>query len=379
MQYDVIVIGAGSMGMAAGYFLSKSGKKTLLLDSFEPPHNRGSHHGDTRIIRHAYAEGEEYVPLVLKAQELWNELESKTGRKLFHQTGVLSVGLVEDNAIQNVISSAKKYNLPLETMRAEEINHRWPGISLSSEYIGCFEPASGVLKCEECIEAYHELALSEGATILTNQKVTGIEVLDDRVKVNTESTTFYSSSLVISAGAWSGELLKKLDLQLPIQPVRKTFAWFDADEELYQDNNFPAFAFDTKEGLFYGFPSINGSGLKVGRHDGGNSINPDEPLTPFGKVHNDQADLEQFLKQYMPKYQRFKEGKTCIYSLTPDEDFIIDLHPSYSNVAIAAGFSGHGFKFSSVVGHILAELIVSGNCGLDITPFTIGRFKDEEE
>jgi N-methyl-L-tryptophan oxidase len=379
MHYDVIVIGAGSMGMAAGYFLSKSWKKTLLLDSFEPPHNRGSHHGDTRIIRHAYAEGEEYVPLVLKAQELWNELESKTGRKLFHQTGVLSVGLADDQAIQNVISSAKKYNLPLETMRAEEINHRWPGISLSSEYFGCFEPASGVLKCEECIEAYQEMALSEGATILTNQKVTGLEVLDDRVKVHTESTTFYSSSLVISAGAWSGELLKKLDLQLPINPVRKTFAWFDADEELYQDKKFPAFAFDTTEGLFYGFPSINGSGLKIGRHDGGNPINPNEPLTPFGEVHKDQADLEQFLKQYMPKYQRFKEGKTCIYSLTPDEDFIIDLHPSYSNVAIAAGFSGHGFKFSSVVGHILAELIVLGNSGLDITPFTIGRFKDEEE
>jgi N-methyl-L-tryptophan oxidase len=376
MHYDVIVIGAGSMGMAAGYFLSKSGKKTLLLDSFEPPHNKGSHHGDTRIIRHAYAEGEAYVPLVLKAQELWYDLERTTGKKLFHQTGVLSVGLAGDKAIQNIISSAKKYNLSLEMLSSEEINHRWPGILLSSEYIGCFEPTSGVLKCEDCIDAYQELALSEGATILTNQKVRGIEVYDERVEIHTDSATFYSSSLVISAGAWSGELLKKLGLQLPIHPVRKTFAWFDADEELYKDKNFPAFAFDTKEGLFYGFPSINGSGLKVGRHDGGDSIHPEEPMVPFGEVPNDQDDLEQFLKQYMPMYKRFKEGKTCIYSLTPDEDFIIDLHPTYPNVAIAAGFSGHGFKFSSVVGHMLAELIVSGNSELDITPFTINRFKE---
>lgn len=376
MHYDVIVIGAGSMGMAAGYFLSKSGKKTLLLDSFEPPHNRGSHHGDTRIIRHAYAEGEDYVPLVLKAQELWTDLEKSTGKKLFHQTGVLSVGLEGDQAIQNIITSAKKYNLPLETMSAEEINHRWPGISVSSNYIGCFEPASGVLKSELCIEAYQEMAEAQGASILTNQKVTGIEMIDDGVKITIQSGTFYSSALVISAGAWSGTLLKELGLHLPINPVRKTFAWFHADEELYQEKSFPAFAFDTKQGLFYGFPSINGSGLKVGRHDGGQTIHPGEAIAGFGEVENDLADLEQFLKLNMHGNQQFKEGKTCMYSLTPDENFVIDLHPRYSNVAIAAGFSGHGFKFSSVVGQILAELIESGKSELNIKPFSIKRFKE---
>lgn len=376
MHYDVIVIGAGSMGMAAGYYLSREGKKTLLLDSFQPPHNRGSHHGETRIIRYAYAEGEEYVPFILKARELWSDLEKETGKQLFLQTGVLNVGYEKSPFIQNIIASSNNYSLPLEVMEASEVNRRWRGISLSNDTIGCFEPTSGVLKCEECIEAYRELAVTYGAAILTNSEVKEISVKDKHITIKTSSKTLSADSLVVAAGAWSGKLLSMLDLDLPLHPVRKTFAWYDCNEKMYNHHDFPAFAFDTSNGLYYGFPSIDRSGLKIGRHDGGEEINPDKPLDGFGELTEDEADIEQFLSHYMPAGNQLKYGKTCMYTLTPDEKFIIDLHPKYTNIAIAAGFSGHGFKFSSAVGNVLSDLIISGKTEQDISPFSMNRFKN---
>jgi N-methyl-L-tryptophan oxidase len=375
MHYDVIVIGAGSMGMAAGYFLSKSGKRTLLIDSHNPPHDKGSHHGDTRIIRHAYGEGEEYAPLALKAQELWNDLEKLTGKRLFLPTGVLNVGHETSDFIQNIISSSKAYSLPLEVLDSNEANKRWPGINLPDNYIGCFEPTSGVLKCMECIESYRELAEQHGATILTNSKVKELSVNDKKITIKTEDETFYADALVVSAGAGSGSLLSMLDLNLPLNPVRKTFAWFDVYEDLHNYKEFPAFTVETSQGQYYGFPSIDGSGLKVGRNDGGEPINPHEPIRGFDELEEDATDLGEFIHHYMPSTQQLKYGKSCMYTLTPDEDFIIDLHPDYSNVAIASGFSGHGFKFSSVVGKILSELIISGETEQNITPFSINRFK----
>ncbi len=374
MNYDVIIIGAGSIGMAAGYFLSKRGKKTLLLDSFNPPHNKGSHHGETRIIRYAYAEGEEYVPFILNAQELWNDLERATGKQLFKRTGVLSVGNEKSDFIQNIISSAKKYSLPLDVIESNEVHNRWSGITLPNDYIGCFEPSSGVLKCEESIKAYQELAELNGATILTNSRVTEISIRDERVTIKVDERTYYSDALVVSAGAWSGHLLSMLDLDIPLTPVRKTFAWFDANENIYNHSSFPAFAFETPQGIYYGLPSIDGCGLKVGRHDGGDQINPDESMKGFGETAEDEGDLVQFLNQYIPDIRKLKYGKTCMYSLTPDDRFIIDLHPKYTNVAIAAGFSGHGFKFSSSVGQALSNLIISGKNEIDISQFSINRF-----
>nr|WP_306807407.1 FAD-dependent oxidoreductase [Halalkalibacter krulwichiae] len=171
MNYDVIIIGAGSMGMAAGYYLSKTGKRTLLLDSHNPPHQKGSHHGETRIIRYAYAEGEEYVPFILRAQKLWIDLEKASREQLFMQTGVLNVGDLQSEFIQNILSSSQKYSLPLEILNAKEVQSRWSGITLPDAFVGCFEPTSGVLKCEESIKAYQFLAEANGATIRTNSRV----------------------------------------------------------------------------------------------------------------------------------------------------------------------------------------------------------------
>ncbi|MFC7685017.1 N-methyl-L-tryptophan oxidase [Ureibacillus sp. GCM10028918] len=375
VNYDVIVVGAGSMGMAAGYYLSLTGKKVLLLDSHNPPHDKGSHHGETRIIRHAYGEGEEYVPLALKAQELWYELEKETGKQLFFNTGVLNVGKESSSSIKNIISSSKRFSLPIEIMSAAEIKDRWPGITVPSDFIGCHEPASGVLRCEECIDAYRELAKLKGVTILTNSRVTSIKAEAGSVEVSTDSVSFTAHSLILTAGAWSNQLLSMLDLELPLNPVRKTFAWFDVEEGIYGENVFPAFAFDTPNGQYYGFPSIQKAGLKVGRHDEGTTINPDEAMKPFGEEVADQEDLTQFLTSFMPSAGNLLYGKTCTYTLTPDEDFVVDLHPKHPNIAIAAGFSGHGFKFSSVIGKILSELIINRRTNENIDLFAIERFK----
>jgi N-methyl-L-tryptophan oxidase len=185
-----------------------------------------------------------------------------------------------------------------------------------------------VLKCEECIEAYRELAELHGAKILTNSKVKEISIHKERVTIKTHEKTFSSDALVVSAGAWSGSLLSMLDLNLPLKPVRKTFAWFNANENLYNHKDFPAFTFETTKGIYYGFPSIDGSGIKVGRHDGGEKVNPDESIPEFGELEEDEASLVQFLNQYMPNNQQLKYGKTCMYTLTPDENFIIDVHPN---------------------------------------------------
>ena len=375
MHYHHIVIGAGSMGMAAGYQLAKGGGKTLLLDSFSPPHDNGSHHGETRLIRYAYGEGLEYVPFALRAGALWRELQQATNKKIFHETGVLNAGAKETPFVQNVMASAQKFKLPLEVFSAAEVKEKWPGIQLPENYLGCYEPTAGVLQAENCIAAYRESALKEGAEIRTNSRVVTIDAQADKITVKTlDGAAFTADSIVLSVGAWAADLLKQLNLNLPLNPVRKTFAWYEADEELYNENNLPGFAIQAEDAFYYGFPSIDAAGLKVGRHDGGIPINPDEERMAFGKSPEDTGDLNSFIHTYMPSAGQLKYGKTCMYTMTPDEDFIIDLHPTHKNIAIAAGFSGHGFKFASAVGEALSQLIINGSTELDLTPFAINRF-----
>lgn len=376
MDADVIVIGAGSMGMAAGYYLSLSGKKTLLLDAHKPPHDKGSHHGETRIIRYAYGEGKEYVPLVLRAKELWKDLEERTKKKLFIETGVINVGHKDCAFIKNTKLSAEKYNLPLEVLSPEAVNKKWPGLFIPEHFVGCYESTSGVLKCEDSIRAYHDLAVANGVSILTDRGVDDIVVKDDHVLVRSKDYTYKATSLIITAGAGTNKLLTKLGLCLPLEPVRKTFAWYEADESIFNQAIFPAFSFTTKNGTFYGFPSIEGAGLKIGRHDGGLPIDPQDTLDPFGSQAEDEGDLNGVLEKYMPKVDRLLYGKTCIYTNTPDEKFIVDQHPDHKHIYIAAGFSGHGFKFSSAIGQALSQWIVKGETEIDLSAFMIDRFID---
>ncbi|WP_408011348.1 N-methyl-L-tryptophan oxidase [Pseudalkalibacillus sp. A8] len=374
MQYNVIIIGAGSMGMAAGYYLSKQGKSVLLIDENDPPHSKGSHHGESRIIRHAYGEGECYVTMALRAQELWYDLEKASGKQLFLQTGVLTVGEKKSDFIQNVLKSAEVHDLNVEKLTPTEINRKWKGFSIPEALIGCFEENSGVLFSEECIRAYRDLAIESGAILQANSRVNHISVEDGIVHVETTHGSFSSNSLIVAAGKGTPQILTFLNLELPLQLVRKTFSWFKSEESLYHTSRFPAYAFCLPNQLFYGFPSINGAGVKIGRHDGGQTIKVGESLGEFGDYPEDVGDVSEFAKTFMPEIIEHEIGRTCTYTNTPDGDFIIDQHPQHSNVVVAAGFSGHGFKFSSVVGEILSQLVIDGKSEFDLKPFSMERF-----
>lgn len=376
MNYETIIIGAGSMGMAAGYYLANQGKTVLLIDAFDPPHTEGSHHGETRIIRHAYGEGENYVPMALRAQELWLELEEKTKKQLFLRTGVLNIGASDSPFIKNVIKSAEMYSLPVEVLSAGQINERWPGFQFSDDFIGCFEQNSGVLMVEDCIRSYRELAEKNGAVLKTNTTVNSIEATGSSVIVKTGSEVFTGEKLIISAGKGAGPILQTLGLDLPLKPVRKTFSWFAADEDVYHAGQFPAFTVNDpySNEVYYGFPSIKGAGVKIGHHDGGQPLHPSEKPADFGTHPDDELDVKRFTGRFMSQEMPLKFGKTCIYTNTPDSDFIIDRHPTFRNIFFACGFSGHGFKFASVVGEILSQLAVDSKTEWDISDFLIDRF-----
>ena len=372
--YDVVIIGGGSMGIATAYYLAKAEQKVLVVDQFTVPNIYGSHHGETRILRLGYGNGGTYVPLVKESLSLWKELEEETGRTLYNQTGAISVGYPGSNFVKETIDSSIKYNLEYEKLDAKSLMERWPGITVPDDYVACYDPNSGFLYSEECILAYKELCEKLGVTILENQPVLDLQITDKEVTVLTADTTFVARKAVVTAGAWIPKLLP--DLELEIKPLRKTFGWFETSEENLYGSQFPCYVFDTHDvGHYYGFPDFNGKGLKIGRMDLGEVVDPDELNRDFDSTPKEEADLRSFLSRYMPQANgHLNAGKVCLFSMTPDEDFIIDFHPQHENVLIAGGFSGHGFKFASAIGKTLCELAVQGVSNQDISFLSLNRF-----
>ncbi|MER1999121.1 MAG: N-methyl-L-tryptophan oxidase [Lysinibacillus sp.] len=376
-MFDTIIIGAGSMGLAAAYYSARDGQKTLAIDAHTPPHDFGTHHGETRLIRYAYGEGEKYVPFVLRAKELWEELEQLTNTQIVKPLGVINFAPKQDIFLQNVKTSAQNFQLQVEQLSAIEVNKRWAGLSLPKNVEALYEPTAGVLMTDNIMNGYLQLAKKAGLQLHTNDAATKIDIQQDNSIIVTTASgeTFHGKRLIISVGAWSKQLLQQFDLEVPIRTIRKTFAWYEVDEALYSESIYPGFAYINGTEGYYGFPSINGAGLKVGRHDEGVVIDANDDKAPFGEVDGDAEDLQQFLHTFMPQVGKLKYGKTCMYDMTPDEDFIIDTHPKYENIAFAGGFSGHGFKFASAVGEALHELVTVGKTKVDLQTFSIKRFQ----
>ena len=374
VRYDVAVIGAGTMGMAAAAYLSERDANTLVIDAFDPPHNKGSHHGDTRMIRHAYGEGRAYVSLVKRAQALWEDLDRTSQYTIFKKTGVLGIGPRDSAFLDETIASAEKYNLPLQRLSKGDIETRWPGLSIPDDYIGCYETESGLLYSENAIRTYRERATANGAELVMNTPVKSLSFNSDGVTIVTSEATFYAKKVIVTVGAWAKQLLP--DISLPLQPTRKVVGWFDADETLYSDATFPSFFVEDSDRMFYGFPSLDGAGLKVGRTDGGQAIDPNLHTQDFGRYEADEGDLRHFLATYMPEANgHLNQGKTCLYTMSDDHDFIVDFHPEHPNVLIACGFSGHGFKFGSVMGEVLSQLTLDGQTPFDLSGFRLDRFR----
>lgn len=371
--YDVVIVGAGSMGMSAGYHLAASGVRTLLIDAFDPPHREGSHHGEPRLIRHAYSGGETYIKLALRAQQLWEEAETLAGVKLLEQSGVLNIADPERYSFRGRAGDAERLGVVTELLSSDEIRHRWSGLTLPDRFEAMYEPNAGYLYSEQCVAAYRRLALSHGAELLVNTPVTGITAHEGSVTVHTPQGDYHAGSAILSAGAWFGTLAEFLPL--PIRPVRKVVGWFETQGTAFDAGHFPGFTLGSSLGGFYGFPSIGGAGIKIGRHDGGAAWQPGETPAPFGAYSEDESDLRAALEAFMPAAAgRLLRSAVCKYELTPDEDFIIDRHPEHRHIYIAGGFSGHGFKFSSAVGELLSQLVQGDTPAVDIRPFSLARF-----
>ena len=371
MQYDLIIIGSGSVGAAAGYYATQAGLNVLMTDSAHPPHQQGSHHGETRLMRHAYGEGEKYVPLVLRAQALWDALQQQTEARIFQRTGVVNLGPADSAFLHNVAVSAQRWQLSLEELSAQALMARWPEIRVPENYIGLFEANSGVLYSETAIANYIRLAEEAGCAQLFNCAITAIEPLaQGGVRIVTEDGEYEGRRALISAGTWVTRLVPGL----PVTAVRKIFGWYQADGRYSSNNRFPAFTGEMANGdQYYGFPAENNE-LKIGKHNGGQVINAPQERKPFGAVATDGAEAFPFLRQFLPGIGGCLHGAACTYDNSPDEDFIIDTLPDCPDAMIVTGLSGHGFKFASVLGEIASQFAQGKTPEFDLTPFSLARF-----
>jgi len=363
--YDVIVLGVGGFGSAACYHLARRGARVLGLEQFECAHARGSSHGDTRIIRLAYFEHPNYVPLLRRAYELWAELESLSGQSLFRRAQLLLAGPADGETITGALEAAQLHNLTVHRMTAEEACSAFPGMLVPGGYAAVLEPDAGYLRVEECVRAHWQAAVNLGADIRTGIAVRDWSVEGNGVRVRTDQGDSHASSLVITAGAWAATLLR--DLALPLTVVRKFVGWFRTEDGAYHvDHGYPTFYFEQPDGAFYGFPSLDGRSIKIAEHTGGELVS--DPLNIDRSCReSDLTRLMPFVKQVLPRARtELEKHSVCLYTLTPDRHFIIDRHPHHPNVWFAAGFSGHGFKFTSVVGEVLADLATTSKTAAPI-------------
>lgn len=370
--YDLIVIGTGSVGSSTGYYAAKRGLSVLEIDAGTPPHNDGSHHGETRIIRHAYGEGSSYVPLVLRAQELWHDLKSETDVDLFHETGVLNIAPKQSDFLGNIISSAQKYDLPINIYDAVSANKKWPQFTLPEHFKAILEKNSGYLKSELAIDTYIKEAKRLGVDEQFNTKVISVNNIDnDLVSVVTNAGTFIGKSAVITVGTWVKDLIPNI----PIQPVRKVVSWFEAPEHFSENAHFPAFTIQLDDKVqYYGFPANNGL-IKIGRHQGGQKIKTREERLSFGALTEDKIEILPLFDNILTTVGELNHGVACTYDLSPDEDFIIDDLPGKRNIQFVTGLSGHGFKFASVLGEILVAKSLKETIDFDLSPFLLSRFQ----
>ena len=377
MTYDAIVAGLGGMGSATVYQLAGRGRRVLGLEKFSPAHDKGSSHGRSRIIRQAYFEGAAYVPLLLRAYELWERLEEETGKELMTLTGGLMIGRREDELVSGSMQCAKAHNLPFELLDAGEIRDRFPPLSPDPETVALYEEKAGFVRPEETIQAHLDRASSLGADLRFEEPVLSWEASGEGVRVETEKGSYEAERLVISPGAWAPQLLAELGL--PLEVERQVMYWFEpkSGREPFLPDRFPIFIWEPDDGnMFYGFPAQDGDrGVKAAFFRAGGV--PTTPETIDREVHQGEIDLIRgYLAEHVPELAgRCLDARACMYTNTPDEHFVISVHPEFERVTIACGFSGHGYKFCSVVGEILADLATEGLTPHPIDLFSPARLK----
>lgn len=373
-RYGAIVIGLGGMGSAAAYHLARRGTRVLGLEQFELLHDRGSSHGLTRIIRLAYHEHPSYVPLLRRSYDLWHELEELAGEKLLITTGSLEGGPEDGPMFRGSLEAAQLHDLPHEVLDVSELRRRYPAygdFDPSTKVV--YQPDGGFLLAERSLLAHANQALAHGADLRYHEPVRTWEPMNDGVRVQTDRGRYEADRLVICAGAWAGQLVPALR---PIAaPERQVLAWLQPTRpEEFSVERFPVFVLDVEDGSYYGFPVHDVPGFKIGRYH-----HLREPIDPDDPDREPRPDDEAILRAFAARYFPGGAGptimlKTCIFTNSPDEHFLIDVLPDAPQVAVAAGFSGHGYKFCSLVGEVMADLALDRQTRHDIGLFRLDRF-----
>ena len=362
------------MGSAAAYHLARRGLSVVAIEQFTPGHDRGSSHGLSRIIRLAYFEHPSYVPLLRRAFSLWRELEAESGDRLLHVTGGLDIGRPDSRVFDGSRESCAVHDLPHEILTAAQVNARFPGYRLPDDAMAVFQPDGGFLEPEKCITTHVRLAEKHGARVLADRAVTSWQADGGTVVVRLGQEEIRARQVVLSAGAWMPRLVPTLASLL--RPERQVVAWFTvADSPAFAPDRFPVFVLTTDDGIFYGFPEHGVPGFKIGKfHHRAEPVDPDRASRTVDA--HDEFVLRQCVASVFPGANGpMVKSSTCIFTNTPDEHFIIDRLPESPEALVVSACSGHGFKFCSVVGEVVADLVADGGTKHDLGLFKLDRFE----
>jgi sarcosine oxidase len=378
LTFDVAVIGLGTMGTFACLELARRGRSVIGFDQFSPPHDRGSHSGETRVFRTAYAEHPDYVPLALRAGVLWDKFGAEQGTPLLHRAGMLNLGPPESSLLRGVRASAAAHHLTIENLSRSEVRSRFPVFEAPDGWEAVLEPEAGWIDVDAALGTGLGIASRAGADVRTNTRVQDWSWTGTDFVLQTSDGAFVARRLIVTAGAWVSRVLA--DLQLPLSVLRKVLVWVDP----VHDQPLPVFASESH--FFYGFPNVGGRGVKLAIHwtGGAPAADLENPVTEatadeIRPVVEAAAELMPTLTGRLPDaLERVIRSKTCLYTMTPDEHFIVDRHPGLPGLIIAAGFSGHGFKFAPAIGEALADLAMNGTTTAPIGFLGLNRFQSEK-
>lgn len=372
MPIDVVIVGLGAMGSAAAHHLARRRKRVLGIERFAPGHERGSSHGATRIIRLGYFEHPSYVPLLRRTYALWRELEMAGGEPLLRITGIAEIGPADGRLVTGTLAAARTHDLPHIVLSAGELMRRFQALRIPEDWVGVVQPDGGVLSVERAIRVHLDLAQAAGATLRTGEIVTAVEPRRGGVRVMTDRGTIEAGAAIVAAGPWTRKLLP--DFAAPLRVTRQVMAWFEPrDAALFAPDRFPVFMIEGARGIYYGFPRDK-IGVKFAKHHHADeSVDPDDCGRSVSG--DDEALIRPALAEYLPAANgRLLQAKTCLYTMTPDGDFLLDRLPGAPQVVVASPCSGHGFKFAPVIGEILADLATKGTTSHDISRFRLDRF-----
>ena len=373
---DVIVLGLGAVGSAAAMSLAEHGLRVRGFDQYGPPHNLGSSHGLSRIYRQAYFEDPRYVPMLLRAHELWRKLEHDSRQKLLHITGALVLGRPGGGLVERCAQSARLFDLPYEILEPAEMRRRYPVFDASQALL---EQGAGYLLPEDCIVQQLRQSQRHGAQLHLNEPVMAwnAEPGDSGVTVRTANGSYSAERLVITAGPWAPQILS--ELRLPLRVTRQVLYWFapEGGVEDFRPDVCPVYLFEAGAGepMVYGFPltGFESEGVKVALHGSHQVCTPESVERDI--CPEDEAMIRERLATTVPRLAgRLLHAETCLYTMTPDEHFIIDNHPRHAAVTLIAGLSGHGFKFAVALGEVMADLALNGKSRFDLSLFSIDRF-----